>query len=124
LELLILAVELATTNKTENQLYTPVVFALASSFYGVLIVVLDFCSCKATQKSSFLKLTYSGYRTIVMIILWGVGAGLAALLGSGIGIFEMSRSACIFVGAGWPFVLPRLLAAASNELSKEKVPTE
>ena len=124
LELLRLATELAITSRPVSQEYTPLVFALASSFYGFLIVSLDFCTCKAAQRNSFLKLTYSGFGSIGMITLWGVGAGLAGLLGTGVGIFEISRTACIFVGAGWPVVLPRLLASANNELSTEKIATE
>lgn len=124
MQLLQLAIELAITSEPESKEYTPIVFALACSFYGFLIVILDFCTCKAAQKTSFLKLTYSGYGAIGMIILWGVGAGLAGLLGTGVGIFEISRTACIFVGAGWPVVLPRLLASANSELSTEKIPTE
>jgi len=124
LESVLLAIELAITGEPESQNYTPVIFALAASLYGLLIVALDFCTIKATQKSSFLKLSYSGWNTLTMILMWGSGAGLAALIGVGVGIFEISRTACIFVGAGWPVILPRILASANNELSTEKVPTE
>jgi len=124
LELLLLAAELAITGDPESQRYTSVVFAMASSFYGFLIVGLDFCTCKAAQTNSFLKLTYSGYKALGMLLLWGVGAGLAGLLGTGVGIFEISRTACIFVGAGWPVILPRLLASANSELSTERISTE
>ena len=116
--------ELALTGEPESQKYTGIVFALASSFYGLLIVMLDFCTSKAAQKNSFLKLSYSGFKGLGMLALWGVGAGLAGLLGTGAGIFEISRTACIFVGAGWPVVLPRLLASANNDLSTERIATE
>ncbi|MEQ2351968.1 hypothetical protein HG263_12160 [Pseudoalteromonas sp. JBTF-M23] len=124
MELLELAMDLAILGDSEHQSYTPIVFACSSAFYGILMVLLDFCTCKATQKPSFLKLSYSGLASISMIFLWGVGAGLAGLLGTGVGIFEISRTACIFVGAGWPVVLPRLIASANSELSTEKVPME
>ncbi|EJS0370837.1 TPA: hypothetical protein ACPJ06_003296 [Vibrio diabolicus] len=124
MESLKLAIDLAFIGDAVSDKYTLIEFGIAAAFYGLLIVLLDFCTTKAANKTSSLKLTYSGYGAIIVVALWGVGAGLAGLLGAGAGIFEVSRTACIFVGAGWPVVLPRLLASATNELSTEKVSTK
>ncbi|WP_233973394.1 hypothetical protein [Pectobacterium versatile] len=98
-----------------------VIFSLAASLYGLLIVLLDFLTSKTTKKASFLKLSYSGFGAIVVILMWGAGAGIGALIGAGIGIFEIKKISCIFVGAIWPTVIPRLLSSSNNELSKEKI---
>ncbi|CAK1839655.1 conserved hypothetical protein [Vibrio crassostreae] len=123
-DILTLAIELAFTGAATNKSYTLIEFGIASSIYGLLIVLLDFCTSKGTNRASSLKLTYKGWGAIGMIILWGIGAGIGGLMGSGAGIFEISRTACIFVGAGWPLILPRLISSANQELSLEKVPTE
>jgi len=98
-----------------------VIFSLAASLYGLLIVLLDFLTSKTTKKTSFLKLSYSGFGAILVILMWGAGAGIGALIGAGIGIFEIKKISCIFVGAIWPTVIPRLLSSSNNELSKEKI---
>lgn len=98
-----------------------VIFSLAASLYGLLIVLLDFLTSKTTKKASFLKLSYSGFGAILVILMWGAGAGIGALIGAGIGIFEIKKISCIFVGAIWPTVIPRLLSSSNNELSKEKI---
>lgn len=98
-----------------------VTFSLAASLYGLLIVLLDFLTSKTTKKASFLKLSYSGFGAILVILMWGAGAGIGALIGAGIGIFEIKKISCIFVGAIWPTVIPRLLSSSNNELSKEKI---
>lgn len=118
------AISLALTGAAANGKYNLIEFGLASAFYGLLIVLLDFCATKTLNKTSLLKLTYSGFGTVFIIVLWGIGAGVAGLLGAGVGIFEISRTACIFAGVGWPLVLPRLLTSASSELSTEKISTE
>ncbi|EJN8560407.1 hypothetical protein V9K52_002342 [Vibrio alginolyticus] len=116
--------DLALLGQTTNQDYTVITFGLAAAFYGLLIVVLDFCTSKATNRNSLLKLSYTGWRGLGVFLLWGVGAGIAGLVGAAADIFEISRTASVFVGAGWPVVLPRLLASSSQGLSPEKIPTE
>ncbi|EQB2463151.1 MULTISPECIES: hypothetical protein [Klebsiella pneumoniae complex] len=101
--------------------FSILIFSIAASLYGLLIVLLDFLTSKTTNKSSFLKLSYNGYSGIIVILMWGAGAGIGALIGAGIGIFEIKRISCIFVGAIWPTVIPRLLSSSNNELSKEKI---
>ena len=118
------ALDLALGAHQYSKNYSSAVFALASSFYGIIIVMLDFCTSKVTDRDSLLKVTYRGFGTIRMLILWGFGSGLAGLVGSGFGIFEISQTACIAVGAGWPIILPRVLASSNQGLSKEKLPTE
>ncbi len=103
---------------------TMLAFACASAIYGLLIVCLDILTVKALSKQSFLKLSYNGLNIVGMFIMWGIGAGIGGLLGAGVGIFEVNRAACIFVGVGWPLILPRLISSANTELSKEKIKLE
>ncbi|BCK15081.1 hypothetical protein KW441_09340 [Vibrio fluvialis] len=119
-----LALDLALLGEATNAKYTVVNFGLSAAIFGLLIVILDFCTSKATNKNSLLKLSYSGYAGIWVILLWGLGAGIAGIVGAAADIFEISRTASVFVGAGWPVVLPRLLASSSQDLSRERVPTE
>ncbi|PMN69686.1 hypothetical protein [Enterovibrio norvegicus] len=124
MDFIIKALDLAFLGDSTHEKYTVIEFAIVSSVYGLLIVLLDFCATKGACRPSTLKLSYAGYKTFFIIFLWGLGAGIAGLFGAGAGIFEISRTACIFVGVGWPLVLPRLLAASSKDISTEKVPTE
>lgn len=101
--------------------FSIIIFSLAASLYGLLIVSLDFLSSKTTNKASFLKLSYNGFNAVIVILMWGAGAGIGALIGAGVGIFEIKRISCIFVGAIWPTVIPRLLSSSNHELSKEKI---
>ncbi|WP_038182941.1 hypothetical protein [Vibrio rhizosphaerae] len=119
-----LALDLALLGEATNANYTVVTFGLAAAIFGLLIIMLDFCTSKTTNKNSLLKLSYNGFSGIGVFLLWGIGAGIAGLVGAAADIFEISRTASVFVGAGWPVVLPRLLASANQDLSRERVPTE
>ncbi|KJV27313.1 hypothetical protein [Pantoea sp. SM3] len=101
--------------------FSLVTFSLSASIYGLLIVTLDFLTSKTTKNTSFLKLSYNWPGGVLVILMWGAGAGIGALIGAGIGIFEIKKISCIFVGAIWPTVIPRLLTSSNNELSKEKI---
>jgi hypothetical protein len=113
MDTLLMALDLALLGEATNDKYTVVTFGLAAAIFGLLIVVLDFCTAKATQKNSLLKLSYTGFAGFWVFFLWGAGAGIAGLVGAAADIFEISRTASVFVGAGWPVVLPRLLASAN-----------
>ncbi|HGZ7315134.1 TPA: hypothetical protein ACOL2D_004570 [Vibrio parahaemolyticus] len=103
---------------------TMIAFASASAIYGLLVVFLDFLVVKTLNKPSLLTLSYVGYKAFGMFAMWGVGSGIGGLLGAGFGIFEINRTACIFVGVGWPLILPRILSTADSGLSKEKIDLE
>lgn len=124
MEVFKLVFDLALLGEATHQDYTVVTFGFAAAFFGLLIVVLDFCTSKSTSKASLLKLSYNGWKGFGVFLMWGVGAGIAGMVGAAADIFEISRTASVFVGAGWPVVLPRLLAASNQEISTEKVPTE
>lgn len=103
---------------------TMIAFACASAIYGLLVVFLDFLVVKTLNKPSLLTLSYVGYKSIGMFVMWGIGSGIGGLLGAGFGIFEVTRTACIFVGVGWPLILPRILSSTETGLSKEKIDLE
>ncbi|KOO15523.1 hypothetical protein AKJ18_11095 [Vibrio xuii] len=124
MESLKLVLDLALLGDATNQNYTVITFGLSSALFGLLIVILDYCTSKSTDRNSYLKLSYTGFKGIGVFFMWGIGAGIAGMVGAAADIFEISRTASVFVGAGWPVVLPRLLASANQELSPEKVPTE
>ncbi len=92
--------------------YPVLVFAVACGFMGGVIVLLDWVTVLAGRES-VLKLVYRGPNILVLLLIWGAGAGLAGFLGGAFGIFELGRSASIAVGVAWPLVLPRLLRSAS-----------
>ncbi|AYF19698.1 TPA: hypothetical protein NJ324_001280 [Vibrio parahaemolyticus] len=123
-EYFFLSLDLALLGEAKSPAYNLPVFAMAAIMYGMLIVVLDCLTTKVTNSSSHLKLSYVGYKAILVIITWGLGAGIGALVGAAFGIFEISRTAAIFAGVAWPLVLPRLISSANSDLSKEKVPLE
>jgi len=100
---------------------TLLAFSTASALFGFCIVILDIISVKFLEKTSFLKLSYAGANVVIMFFVWGIGSGVGGLIGASVGIFEVNRAACVFVGVGWPFILPRLLSSAKSELSKEKI---
>ncbi|MDN3628610.1 hypothetical protein [Vibrio lentus] len=114
-----LVLDLALLGDATNQSYTVITFGLASALFGLLIVILDFCTSKSTEKNSYLKLSYTGFKGIGVFLMWGIGAGIAGMVGAAADIFEISRTASVFVGAGWPVVLPRLLV--KNYLQKKSL---
>lgn len=101
--------------------YAILAFAITCSFFGTLVVILDSLVVKTLNKNSFLKLSYTSWKGVLIFLLWGVGAGIGGLLGAAIGIFEINRIACVMVGTSWPLVLPRLLSTANSDLSTEKI---
>jgi len=107
-----------------NSDLTVFAFAIASSFFGMLVVILDFLMVKTLNKNSLLKLSYIGIKGFFVFIMWGVGSGIGGCLGAAIGIFEINRIAAVAIGVAWPLVLPRLLTTANSELSTEKVELE
>lgn len=104
--------------------YAILVFSITSSFFGMLVVILDALVVKTLNKNSFLKLSYPGWKGFLVFLLWGVGAGIGGFLGAAIDVFEINRIACVVVGTSWPLILPRLLSTANNELSTEKIDLE
>lgn len=94
--------------------YGYLIFAAASAFMGLVVVALDFVLF-TLQRKSFLKLTYTGKRSILLFLLWGLGAGIGGFLGAVAVIFQMSLQASATVGIGWPLVLPRLLEASQKD---------
>ncbi|MCA3902318.1 hypothetical protein JKP31_13485 [Vibrio vulnificus] len=119
-----LGLDLALLGDAKSTTYNLPVFAIAAIMYGMLIVILDCLTTKVTNGTSHLKLSYVGFKAILVILTWGLGAGVGALVGAAFGIFEISRTAAIFAGVAWPLVLPRLISSTNNELSKEKVSLE
>ena len=92
------------------------VFAVGSALMGLIAVVLDWVVFSVRGKSLF-NLSY-GQRsrtTLRLLLLWGVGAGVGGFLGSAASIVQLTRAACIGVGVGWPFILPRLIDSFKEE---------
>ncbi len=104
-----------------NSEWSLLVFSLASGCIGLAVVTLDFLFVKATNKSSILKLSYSGYRTLFVFLIWGSGAMLGGYIGGAVGIFEITRVASVFVALSWTTVLPRLVDSIDDPNSTERV---
>ncbi|MBF4427346.1 hypothetical protein, partial [Vibrio anguillarum] len=82
MDTILLALDLALLGEATHDSYTVVTFGFAAAIFGLLIVILDFCTSKATNKNSLLKLSYSGWNGVFVVVLWGVGAGIAGLVGA------------------------------------------
>ena len=94
-------------------------FAIASSFVGGLVFIMDLIVYTVRGKS-FLKLAHSFPYSIWLFILWGVGAGIGGFLGALLQIVKLNTVACVTVGVSWPLILPRLLNAAKDDLAPEQ----
>jgi hypothetical protein len=57
-------------------------------------------------------------------VLWGFGAGVGGFLGSAASIVQLTRSACIGVGVGWPLILPRLIDSFKQEEDHQELAGE
>lgn len=91
------------------------VFVVGASVVGTVIIVLDLVLFSIRGRS-ILDLGYAGiFPTLIVVVLWGVGAGLAALLGAWWEVFDIGRSGCLAVGVGWPAIVPRLIESAGKE---------
>lgn len=88
------------------------IFGAASAVVGVLIVTLDWIYYFIKRKS-FLNLTYDSRRSILVFLLWGVGAGLVGLIGGAFNVFQENLQACVSVGIGWPSITPRLIECST-----------
>ena len=96
------------------------IFCAGSALMGFAAVVLDWVLYLVRGRSVF-DLTYGrGLTTAVrLVLLWGVGAGIGGFLGGAASILQITRSACIGVGVGWPLVLPRLIDSFAKEQVQE-----
>lgn len=101
------------------------IFATASAFWGLVVVGIDFLLYKLKGKS-FLTMTYRGFGTLLIFVLWGIGAGLGGLIGAASVVVQLNLQACAIVGVSWPLILPRLLKAgeALEERQNETVEEE
>ncbi len=99
------------------------VFATASAFMGLMVVALDLIIF-LLQRKSVLKLTYQGYRTVLVLVLWGIGAGLVGLLGGAFKIFQLTLQASVSVGVAWPVILPRLIKSTQADEDTQLPSTE
>ncbi len=91
------------------------VFVVGAAVVGTLVIALDLILFKIRGRS-ILDLGYAGLLpSLFVVTLWGIGAGLAALLGAWAEVFEIGRSACLAVGVGWPAIVPRLIESAGKE---------
>ena len=90
------------------------VFAMSSAFMGVLVVLLDIILFYSTQNSA-LNLTHKGAKSLLFILLWGLGAGIGSFLGAAGGILQINRAACLTAGIGWPLILPRLIEKSTAD---------
>ena len=105
-----------------ESVYDPAVlsFALACGVIALVICVLDWVGTLLLGRSSLLGVGFGGWRrTLQSMLLWGFGAVLGAYLGGLVQLFE-SVNARVIVGLGWPTVLPRLLAMASEGPQEEE----
>ncbi len=96
-------------------------FAVASMFIAAFIWLLDLFTTLFSGKSMLLGVGTGGVRNIQSLVLWGVGAGVAAYIGGLAGLFNLeSKNAMLAVGIGWPTVLPRLIALSEEAATKSK----
>ena len=104
--------------------YDPAVlsFAIACGFIALVICVFDWVGTLLLGRSSLLGVGFGGWRrTLQSMLLWGFGAVLGAYLGGLVQLFDIeSVNARVIVGVGWPTVLPRLLAMASERRPEEE----
>ena len=95
-------------------------FGTVAAFFGLLVVAAD-CVYFSQSKKSLLKLGYAGFwRTVVVMSLWGIGAGLIGVLGAVFGLFQTTQQASQVVGIAWPVILPRLLQSATTAAEDEQ----
>lgn len=91
------------------------VFVVGAAVVGTVIIVLDLILFSIRGRS-ILDLGYAGvFPTLIVVVLWGIGAGLAALLGAWWEVFDIGRSGCLAVGVGWPTIVPRLIESAREK---------
>jgi hypothetical protein len=92
------------------------VFAAGSATMGLIAVALDWVLFSVRGRSVF-NLSYgeTSANALRLVFLWGIGAGVGGFLGSAAAILQLTRSACIGVGVGWPLILPRLIDSFTHE---------
>lgn len=99
-------------------------FAAACAIIGLIVVIFDFIFTKVRGKS-LLNLAYVRIgTTIFVVVLWGMGAGIGGFLAAITDIVHMNIKGCVFIGVGWPFVLPRLISSAREQIEDEQEPNQ
>jgi hypothetical protein len=97
-------------------------FAAACAVIGLVVVLFDFVFTKVRGKS-LLNLAYSAIgKTVFVVLLWGLGACIGGYLAAVSDIVHMNIKGCVFIGVGWPFVLPRLISSAREQIEDEQKP--
>ncbi len=91
------------------------VFASGAAFMGLVVVILDWGAHTLTGGRSYLHLSYGGWKTPWMLLIWGIGAGIGGFIGAAANVLEIQRAACLTAGISWPLILPRIIAAAEQE---------
>jgi len=97
------------------------VFTMSTMLISILIWALDWVGVKIFDKSSLLGVGYGGLRSFQSLLLWGIGAGLAAYIGGLAELFNVQNlNSILIVGVSWPTVLPRLIAMSSQKEKEEE----
>lgn len=102
--------------------FPTLIFAVSAAFVGFLVVLVDYLM-SLIPHPSFLKLVHSLGRLPVFLLVWGVGAGIAAFLGALIDILEPTRQSAVVAGIGWPFLMTRIAVASRGEQELEQEAT-
>src|SRR5437867_10659600 len=80
-------------------------FATACAIIGLIVVVFDFILTYVRGKS-LLDLAYVTVgKTLIVMILWGLGASIGGYFAAISDIVHMNIKGCLFIGVGWPLVL-------------------
>lgn len=97
--------------------YPVLIFILGCLIVGFIVAVCDFLVYLFHNKS-ILKVEHGLKNTLLLLLLWPIGASVIGFLGIALKVFLISIGACVLVGLSWPLIFSKLAEKAGKEAIK------
>lgn len=104
----------------EKSLIGYLIFALVSTFLGLMIIIVDYCYY-CLKRKSLLALEYKNSKKFpLMLVTYVIGAGFVGFFGVIGAILNFHVMGAMAAGVGWPTIFPRIIASVEAGVVEQK----